>query len=291
TADRRFDWQGALLLAPALFALLLLIDQGQEWGAASAAFAGCAALPAVLLPLFANWERRQPAPLIDLELFRRHAFWAGNVAGLLAYALLFGTFFLMPFVFARAYHENPLVAGLRLMTIPAALGLVSPASGALYDRTGPRFGRITGMGLGFLACVLLALTMNGSAESLLPSMAGLALLGAGVGLFISPNNSAVVAAAPAERIGQAGGILNTMRSFGTSFGVAAASAVLTWRLGITTGRTGDTLHAPPQALLAAAHDVLAMFALFALLAGALSSIRARGKDGRAALPPDITRRD
>jgi EmrB/QacA subfamily drug resistance transporter len=289
--DRRFDWQGALLLAPALFALLLLISEGHIWGAASPAFAGCATLPVLLLPLFARWERKEPAPLIDLALFRRHAFWAGNVAGLLAYALLFGMFFLMPFVFARAYHENPLIAGLRLMTIPAALGLVSPASGALYDRAGPRFGRIAGMGLCFLACVLLALTMNGSAASLSPIMAGLAILGVGVGLFTSPNNSAVMAAAPAERIGQAGGILNTMRSFGTSFGVAAATAVLAWQLGVTTGRTGDTLHAPPPALLAAAHDVLAMFALFALLAGALSAIRSRGQDGRAALPPDLTRRD
>jgi EmrB/QacA subfamily drug resistance transporter len=282
-ADRRFDWRGALLLAPALTALVLLIDQGREWGAASVAFAACAIAPAVLLPLFIGWERRQQAPLIDLDLFRRPAFWTGNLAGLFAFALLFGTFFLMPFVFARIYHENPLVTGLRLMVVPVALGLVSPVSGALYDRAGARCGRVAGMGLSFCAFVLLIATMNGSRGSLLPTMAALAILGTGVGLFTSPNNGAVMASAPADRIGQAGGILNAMRSFGTSLGVAAAATVMAWRLDITTGRVGDTLHAPPQALLGAAHYAVAMFAAFALLAGALSWVRPPETGGRSDL--------
>ena len=286
--DRRFDWRGALLLAPTLSALVLLINQGHVWGAASTAFAVCAIAPTLLLPLFVWWERKQHAPLTDLGLFRRHAFWTGNLAGLLAFALLFGTFFLMPFVFERAYHEGPLVAGLRLMVIPAALGLVSPASGVLYDRVGGRPGRVTGMGLSLGAFVLLALTMNGTAQSLLPITAALAILGGGVGMFTSPNNSAVMAATPADRIGQAGGILNAMRSFGISLGVAAAAAVLAWRLSVTTGRAGDTLHAPPQALLGAAHYVMAMFALFALLAGALSWVRPPAKGERTDLSEGAT---
>jgi EmrB/QacA subfamily drug resistance transporter len=279
--ERHFDWAGALFLAPALTALILLINQGQEWGALSAAFVCCALAPALLLPLFVWWERRQRAPLIDPGLFRRPAFRAGNLAGLFSYAMLFGMFFLMPFVFERAYHEGPLAAGLRLVVIPAALGLLSPVSGALYDRAGPRRLTVTGMALSLGAFVLLAFTMTGTARSLPPIMAALALFGAGQGLFTPPNNSSVMAAAPAERVGQAGGILNVTRSFGTSLGVAAAAAVLAWRLAVMTGRAGDTLHAPPPALLAAVRYVLAMFALFALAAGLLSWVRPHGQGDRA----------
>ena len=104
----------------------------------------------------------------------------------------------------------------------------------------------------------------------MPLTAALALLGIGQGLFTPSNNSSVMAAAPEVDIGQAGGILKVTRSFGTSVGVAAAAAAAAWRLGVTTGRMGDTLHAPPQALLAAAHYVLATFAVFALIACVLS---------------------
>ena len=270
---RPFDWQGVLLLAPGITALLLLITQGRDWGVGSPAFIGCGVAVLSLLPLFVRRERCFKSPLLDLKLFRLRAFWAGNVAGLLSYAMLFGLFFLMPFVFMRGYRESALEAGIRLAAVPAALGALSPLAGALHDRLGPR--RLTGIGMGLclLAFLTLAWLLDGSRENLVFVMAALVLFGLGLGLFTSPNNSAVMAAAPNNRIGQAGGILNVMRSFGTSLGVAAASAMLAWRLGILTGHAGDTLHAPPAALLSASRDAAFMFAGFALAASGLSWLR------------------
>ncbi|MGH6675015.1 MAG: MFS transporter, partial [Xanthobacteraceae bacterium] len=279
--NRQFDWRGVLLLAPALTALVLAIDQGHVWGVLSPVFLCCIIAPALLLPLFLWWECRQRAPLLNLDLFRQHAFWAGNIAGLLSYAMLFGMFFLMPFVFERAYHEGPLIAGLRLMVIPVGLGLLSPLSGALYDRIGPRLLTGTGMAVSFFAFVWLILAMGPTSASLMPITAALALFGVGQGLFTSPNNSSVMAAAPEIHVGQAGGILNVTRSFGTSLGVAAAAALLSWLLGMMTGRVGDTLGAPATALLAASHYVLVMFCVFALVAGILSWARPHGTQSKS----------
>jgi hypothetical protein len=58
----------------------------------------------------------------------------------------------------------------------------------------------------------------------------LALFGAGLGMFIAPNNSATVAAVPANRTGVAGGMLNLMRALGCAIGTATASVTLSWRL-------------------------------------------------------------
>ena len=269
-ADRRFDWPGALLLAPALTALVMFVNQGQAWGMTSPAFIGCVAAATLLLLMFAWHERGQQSPLLDLRLFRHYAFWAGNVAGLLSYAMLFGMFFLMPFVFERGYHENAFTAGLRLAVIPAALGLLSPASGALYDRLRARVLTGTGMLLSLAAFAMLVVFMHGRQDSLLPVTGALALFGIGQGLFTSPNNSAIMGAAPANRTGQAAGMLNVTRSFGTGVGIAAASAVLAWRLSAMTGGVANTLHAPPALLLGAARDVVKTFAAFAIVAGALS---------------------
>jgi EmrB/QacA subfamily drug resistance transporter len=276
--NRQFDWRGLLVLAPALTALVLAIDQGHEWGALSTPFICSVAAPLVLLPLFLWWERRQDTPLLDLSLFRRHDFWAGNLAGLLSYAMLFGVFFLMPFVFERGFHQGPLIAGLRLMAVPAGLGLLSPLSGALYDRVGPRPLTGTGMAASLCALVWIALALSPAAISLPMVTAALVLFGVGQGLFTSPNNSSVMTAAPETAVGQAGGILNVTRSLGTSIGVAAAAAVLSWRVGITTGRIGDTLHAAPHVVLAASRYVLAMLAIFAFVAGLLSLLRPHGKE-------------
>lgn len=268
--DRHFDWSGTLLLAPALTAMVMLVNQGREWGLTSAAFVSCSVAAALLLPLFVWRERKQAAPLLDLAMFRRYAFSAGNLAGLLSYAMLFGMFFLMPFVFERGYHEGPLAAGLRLAVIPVALGLLSPLSGVLYDGVGARILTGTGMALSLGSFALLAQTMDGTSSSLLPTTAALALFGVGQGLFTAPNNSSIMGAAPPNRTGEAAGVLNVMRSFGTGVGVATASTVLAWRLAVMTGHAGGTLHASPEALLGAAREVVITFALFALLAGALS---------------------
>ncbi|MGA7803929.1 MFS transporter [Bradyrhizobium sp.] len=285
---RQFDWRGALLLAPALTALVLAINQGHAWGIRSPAFLCCAFVPPLLLPLFIWRENRQRAPLLDTMLFRQHVFWAGNLAGLLSYAMLFGVFFLMPFVFERSFHEDALAAGFQLMAVPAFIGLLSPLSGALYDRVGPRLLATAGMLLSFISFVWLALALRPGQTAPLPLTLALALLGIGQGLFTSPNNSSVMAAAPEHDVGQAGGILNVTRSFGTSVGVAAAAAVLAWRLGATTGRIGDSLHAPPEALLSAARVVLAMFAIFALIAAALSCMRREGERKRRGADEEAT---
>jgi len=143
--EGRFDWKGALLIAPALTAVVAMLNEGYAWGVTSLTLIGCALLALILLTLFVRCERRAETPLIDLALFRRGAFLTGNVAGLLSYAALFGLFFLMPFMFVRVYQESIFSAGLRLSIVPVMLGLVAPVGGALYDRLGARLLTASGM--------------------------------------------------------------------------------------------------------------------------------------------------
>lgn len=85
---------------------------------------------------------------------------------------------------------------------------------------------MTGMwGLG-MGLVVLALSLNGSPKDLPWAMAGLVLLGAGQGLFIAPNNSSVLSAAGPTETGEAGGLVNLMRSLGMSLGVSLAAVFL-----------------------------------------------------------------
>jgi EmrB/QacA subfamily drug resistance transporter len=279
--EGRFDWKGALLIAPALTALVAMLNEGYAWGLTSPTLIGCATLAVILLTLFVRCERSAEAPLIDFMLFRARAFLSGNIAGLLSYAALFGLFFLMPFVFVRVYRDSIFAAGLRLSIVPVMLGLVAPVGGALYDRLGARLLTASGMLICVTGLALLFMVMDGTHASLFPVMLALAIFGIGQGLFISPNNSAIMAAAPVSLTGEAGGLLNVMRSLGISVGVAAASSLLAWRLAVLTGSGYNTLAAEGRHLLAAGRDVIVLLGSFVAAAGALSLTRTSPPPSRA----------
>jgi MFS family permease len=166
-----------------------------------------------------------------------------------------------------------LAAGLRLAIIPVALGIVAPFSGALHERLGERTVLLSGMGVCTAALILLSVVLTGTADSLPRVMVALALFGAGLGMFIAPNNSATMSAAPRDRSGEAGGLLNLMRVFGTSIGVAGASAVLSWRIGVLSGVGNRTLTASGEAVLGAVNDGLLLLVGFAIVAGVTSVFR------------------
>ena len=271
--DKRFDGWGAVLLIPALTSILLVISEVQGWGPRSVALWSAAAAAIVLLPLFVRHERRAVAPLIDLELFRIPAFTGGVVAVTLSYAMLYSMFFLMSFAFVRGLHASPVSAGLHLAIVPAALGLVAPLSGGLYERLGARVLTSAGMALSAVAIIVVWFCIRGDQGDGDAIMGGLALFGAGLGLFIAPNNTATMASAPGNRTGEAGGLVNLMRVSGTAIGIATASTALSWRLKVLTGVGERTLRVAPHYVLTAVGDVLWMLVAFAIIAGGAALVR------------------
>jgi EmrB/QacA subfamily drug resistance transporter len=281
--DRRFDGLGAALMIPALVALQMTIAEWRAWGA-SAPLIACAAAGPVLLGLFVWRERRAPAPLIDLRLFASAAFSAGCVGVLVSYAMLYGMFFAMSFALIRGYHDPAFAAGLRLTIIPVALGLVAPFGGAWSDKR-PRLVMAGGMTVCLASALALTRLLTGAPESLIGVMAALAAYGAGLGLYIAPNNSATISAAPADKSGVAGGLLNLFRVFGAGVGVAAASTALGWGLHAATGAGARTAHEPEAALLSAVGEVLAMLACLGALGAAAALVR--GGPKRTAGEPEL----
>jgi EmrB/QacA subfamily drug resistance transporter len=268
--DWRFDWHGAVLIAPALAFLLTTLNEGHAWGPTSPALIGAALLAGSFIALFVQAERRAASPLVAPGLFHSPALTTGILAGALAQAMLFGMLFLMAFVFVRGYQESVLVGGLRLSIIPLALGLMAPVSGALYDRLGPRTLTVSGMATCLAAYGLLLVALEPGDRNLLLVMLGLAIFGLGQGVFTAPNNSTIMGAAPENLTGEVGGLLNLMRALGMSIGIAAASALLSWRLEVLTGVAARTVAAPAADLLAAARDVILLFAALAVFALFLS---------------------
>ena len=90
---------------------------------------------------FVAWERRARVPMLPLRLFRSRAFSAGNAAGFLFFATLYGSAFFLAQFLQTALGYGPLGAGLRLLPLTAILFVTAPIAGVLVNRFGDKLYR------------------------------------------------------------------------------------------------------------------------------------------------------
>jgi len=257
----RFDLLGMLVFIFGLTALLLGLNRGSVWGWGSPGVLGLLAGAAVLLSVFIALELRNPHPMLDLSLFRRWAFSSAVVSAMLNYMALYAITFLMPFYFIQGRGLSAAVSGLLLTAQPAVMAVAAPLSGALSDRIGVRLPAALGMAV--MAGGLVLLSTSGLQTPLGLVALFLAVAGLGTGMFSSPNNSAIMGAAPRSRQGIAAGVLATARNVGMVLGVGLAGAVLS----TLTGSDGG------EGIFSAIHTGFLLAAGLAALGSLLAALR------------------
>ncbi len=220
---QRFDPLGAVVLSAGIIAIMFALSFGQEVGWTSPLILGLFIVGLIILAGFVLIERRVAEPIIDLKLFRNRLFAAANLSGLLSFFAMFAVSFLLPFYLEELRHFPTDEAGLLLTPIPLTVSLVAPISGWLSDRFGSRV--LSSAGLATSALGLWLLTALNTNTSIFDLIWRLVITGVGIGLFQSPNNSAVMGAVPPERRGIGSGFLATVRVVGQSLSVAVAGAV------------------------------------------------------------------
>ncbi len=222
-SKQKFDPLGAALLSAGITAIMLALSFGQENGWFSPLIIGLFIGGCLLLAAFVLVEQRVAEPIIDLRLFRNRLFAAANLSGLLSFFALFAVSFLLPFYLEDLRHFSTDTAGLLLTPIPLTVSLVAPISGRLSDRIGSRM--LSSAGLATSAFGLWLLTGLDANSSIFSIVWRLVVTGIGIGLFQSPNNSAVMGTVPHTQRGIGGGFLATVRVVGQSLSVAVAGAV------------------------------------------------------------------
>lgn len=263
----RVDPAGAALLAIGVGGLTLGLSFGQEWGWGSARIVTSMVVGAVAIVALLVVERSVRDPVLDLTLFRNRLFAAASVSKLLSFLALFSVSFLVPFYLEELRGLSTLHSGLMLTPLSLSMVLMAPIAGSLADRIGTRLLSTFGMAIACLALVLLATL--GNATPTWRIVATLVLAGVGQGLFQSPNNSALMGAAPRDRQGTAGGMLAAARVMGQNISVALTGAIF---IGLGGAAAGATLRGLADGGAAVA-DVAALRStfVFALRAAFLAS--------------------
>lgn len=265
-AQTRFDWLGAVLTVAGVGGLAFATIHGQSRGWASApAVAGFAGGVAALVA-FVGWERRRLEPLVDVSLFGRPMFAAANVAALIVFFSFVGAIVYFSAYFQQVQGRSPIDAGLDVSAIGVAFALAAALSGRLVARTGPRAPMLTGLLLSGAAT--LGLLRLGTTTGIGAIWWNFALVGAGIGLCLTPMTATAVGAVDASRAGMASAVHNALRQIGQVFGVAVLGALVYAHL--PTGSSAGRRLSPPHAALfvTGLHHALWVSGL-ALLAAAL----------------------
>ena len=201
----KIDWLGNLLFAGGLITLLFGITFGSFhllniFEIILFVLAGIS-----LLVLFYMNEKKVSFPMMDLTLFRLKLFTGSNIA-IFFNSLARGAFTLVMVFYLQGPTMllNPLESGIYLIPVSLALAIVAPITGWFYDKYRSQIISQTGLIVSAIGFILLA-TM-GSRISYVDAILPLALIGAGMGIFTSPNRATIMNSVPPSRRGIAAGI-------------------------------------------------------------------------------------
>ncbi|TDC38690.1 MFS transporter [Micromonospora sp. 15K316] len=224
-SEHGFDVIGSLTSVIAAVGLIVVLHEGPVRGWTA---------PVTLLSLlvgvigavgFVTWERRRPAPLLDVRLFRERTLTSGSVALLVVFGVQAGIFVVLFPYFQAVLGWSGLRATLALMPMAVMMMLAAGLAPRLAARIGGRSTMAAGIFLGGAGLALMAtfVSVDGGYLSVLP---GMLAMGLGMGLTQTPATEAITASLPRERQGVASALNDVTREFGTALGIALLGAVL-----------------------------------------------------------------
>ena len=275
-----FDYPGAAVFGAMVVLLLVLLSEGPTWGWDSARTLATVGAAALTVILFIHRERRIPWPMVDLSLFRIPVFTLGNISGFLLYVIQYFNIILTPFYLQRVMGYSPAAVGLLMVPTPLVTTVTSPLAGWMSDRIG--YMAPTTIGMGIMGVSMYLIGGLGASSGYLAVVVRLAILGLGIALFNSPNNSSIMTAVPKTKVGITSSLVATVRNIGQMAGTAMAASLFTAWAGAAAAATSSLATVDTKLFLSAFAKVFDVGALLGLVGMAVCLIRAGQVKGTAA---------
>ncbi|HVQ59520.1 MAG TPA: MFS transporter [Solirubrobacterales bacterium] len=218
------DYRGTVLVSGGMGLAVLGLQQAAVWGWGSATTWICIAAGIALLAVFVVYELRVANPLLRLRIFEDRAFAVDNIILFLLMIPFVPLFFFASMYAQISLGESASETGLYLLIFFAGFAVASQRGGRVLDKVGARQTVVSG-------CAIAAVGFYLWGESLTELSVSdqwyyIVLAGIGVGLVLSPANTDALNRVSKDRYGEATGITQTVRNFGSSIGLAVLGSVL-----------------------------------------------------------------
>jgi EmrB/QacA subfamily drug resistance transporter len=218
------DYTGTMLITGGMALAVLGLQQSSIWGWDDAKTWGCIAVGLAILAAFVRYELRTANPLLRLTIFKDKAFAVDNVILFLLMIPFVPLFFFASMYAQISLGESASETGLYLLIFFAGFATASQWGGRILDRVGARPAIVLGCGIAAVGFYLWGHSLTELSVS--DQWYYIVIAGAGVGLVLSPANTDALNRVSRDRYGEATGITQTVRNFGSSLGLAVLGSVL-----------------------------------------------------------------
>jgi EmrB/QacA subfamily drug resistance transporter len=222
--DETFDVIGAILIGITMLAFILAMTFAQTQGLFSTPVISLLSFFVLALFIFIRTEKRVAHPMLDLSLFGNQGFTLNLLTGFITFVCISGILLLFPFYLQLVKKMDEQHIGAVMSVVPLSLVILAPIAGTLADRVGTRLVSLIGLAviLGSYVLISRLTVFTTPLKFILLTLPN----GIGMAIFQSPNNAAIMAAAPRRRLGVANGMLGLSRTLGQLAGVSILGASL-----------------------------------------------------------------
>lgn len=220
---KRFDVWGFVTIAPAMFALLLAVSEGQSWGWTGYRITALLVGSVLLLALFVVIELEVEHPLLDVRVFLRWQF-ANSLFLITALSVgLFAVVFYVPIFLQIGQERTAFNTGMIMMPEAIAMAAAMPLGGKIYDMIGPRLPTLLGLAIAAWGTYLLCgINAEVPGEDVI---LWTCIRGFGNGLGIMTIMTAGLAVVPAHQLNDASAISNVVQRVSAALGLGVLTAM------------------------------------------------------------------
>jgi EmrB/QacA subfamily drug resistance transporter len=248
---RKVDVIGAGLSVAGLAALVWALIEAPDRGWTSTVILAAFAAAAVIVAVFVWWERRVAQPLLEVSVFRNLRFTAASLSIAFVFFALMGVMYFGTTYLQTVLGLSALDAGVRMLAIAVGIVVATRSSVRLVARIGTKVAVAGGLVIVAGALVMLADCDTGTGDAQLCLV--FALMGAGMGLAMSPATEAIMGSLPPERAGIGSAMNDVVREVAGTLGIAVLGSLLTSSYG--SGMDSAVAGLPADAAAAASDSV------------------------------------
>ena len=224
---QKIDWWGAVTIVMAVVPILLVAEQGREWGWSSPLAIAMYVTGVTGIIAFIFIERRMgDAALLPLKIFKEPTFARTQLMGFIIGIGMFGGMITLPLILQVVYGASPTEAGLLMLPMVAGLMTASITSGRIMSKTGKyRIFFNVGTGLLLIGYTYMLLVLNATIPIWVVSI-GMVIIGLGLGQLLQTTTVASQNSVHGRDIGVATSSITFFRQMGGTFGVAVFMSIL-----------------------------------------------------------------
>lgn len=218
------DWWGAVLAALGMGLSVFGFQHASTWGWSDLRTIAAIAAGLTLLLVFGLFELRRRVPLVDLRIFKIRAFLVENMVLFFASMVFVPLFFFGSLYSQISLGDSSANAGVYILTFFIGFFPASIRGGKVFDKLGAKYvvtsgAIISAVGFWLWSNQLTELSWNDQWWAII-------IAGAGMGLIIGPASTDAINRAARLSYGEATGILQTARYYGSAMGLAILGTIL-----------------------------------------------------------------